>query len=237
MKKIIPLNGQLVRMRKTVTLANGSLLPKWYVFCAVDVRGKTATLMDTDPGGSVVARRVALSILEPLPPRTALIGEWCDGEAEDDYRGIEQTLQMDLTGRRGVDISFRRQCRPQDALQMPLDVYAIDYGGMGVFGATDTVLSIARAVDKLAEERPSLLVILWTSFTGRFYRDAVENDAGDLLERPNVIYRDGALGCTSLDYQERRKEFQGALDTWFTPAFLDEHWKPVRSTRKKGKRG
>ena len=60
------------------------------------------------------------------------------------------------------------------------DVYVIDFGGLGS-GLSTTLASLcARQLQVLVEKHPGSLFLLWSAFTGRWYRDEIEAEAGDL---------------------------------------------------------
>jgi hypothetical protein len=75
----------------------------------------------------------------------------------------------------------------QDAFQESIDVMLIDYGGMNI-GMSGFCQSNTRAVEKLLEDKPSLIVWLLSTMTKCGYEDFISNDSDVIHER--VMYGD-----------------------------------------------
>jgi hypothetical protein len=97
----------------------------------------------------------------------------------EEYEEIGRLLRDGL----GWGCTIERGVKPQDMLQKPADVYVVDVGGMCVAGYGDGGLSVYRAIIEVVGERPSLLVLLWSSFTGWGYWQVAKGSFPDLAER------------------------------------------------------
>lgn len=60
-----------------------------------------------------------------------------------------------------------------------VDILVIDYGGM-TFGAMDTTIWQIRSACKWAQEHPSSLLIIWSSFTAEIYERELSEEFGKL---------------------------------------------------------
>ena len=224
--------GGLIRMRRDIKPSKNRLLTDGFLFRVKEIGPRGVTLLDTgvDCDDEIAARRIARKHLEPLPKKKVIVRAWNDGDDEEDYSHMHQGFYWDLTDRRGIEVDFRKPSRPQDALREKTDVYVIDYGGMGALGAVDMVYSVLRGVLKLVQEKPNTLVVIWTSFTGRYYQGVVEEELGSMIDHPNVAYRDGRFG--SWDFDSDREKYNQALDVWFGEAVLDSSFNRIEKGAK-----
>jgi hypothetical protein len=128
------------------------------------------------------------------------------GDFEDDWRHFEThaaKLWLD-----DCDVCFTHDVRPQEMMQRSADVYMIDFGGLaalvGYGSSGGDLVHYAEGLQKLVEERPSLLVVVMSSFTSRIYWNQVGDERPELRDAPNVVLYDfGGGDLRDLEKRER----------------------------------
>jgi hypothetical protein len=98
-------------------------------------------------------------------------------------------------------------------LQQPADVYVLDYGGVQAGYGDGGYSFFQNEVIKLVEERPNLLVLLWTSFTGHGYFEVAKRERPDLAQAFNVIFCDGNVKFSKTSRFD--KAWQKRAKAWF----------------------
>jgi hypothetical protein len=133
--------------------------------------------------------------------------DW-NADTDQEYKEIKEFLERELKW----EFKFKPNMRPQDMLQQPADVYVLDYGGVQGGYGDGGYSFFQNEVIKLVEERPNLLVLLWTAFTGFGYFEVAKRERPDLAQAPNVIFCDGNVkfGKTS----RYDKKWQRAAQAW-----------------------
>ncbi len=94
-----------------------------------------------------------------------------------------------LSPGRSLDIAVALQTSQLQRadLQNSYDLVVIDYGGVGVWNQASANAQI-WAVCAYAEDHPSTLVVIWTGFTARVYREQIEPQFANVS---NIVCRYG----------------------------------------------
>jgi hypothetical protein len=117
----------------------------------------------------------------------------------------------------GVEMELLQNCGdvfefvshdPVDLRNAPrADVYVVDFGGLGSGFCTTMASLCVTQLQVMVEKHPGSLFLLWSAFTGRWYRDAIEDAAGDLVgESP--------LPGNVRVYASHSNEFWQAVRAW-----------------------
>ena len=119
------------------------------------------------------------------------VGMYSDfvGEPEEDYEDMEEGIRKVLPE---LEFIFIKDIEPCEVMGMRLDIYIVDYGGLG-FGMSGFIQSMARLIHNFMHESPNIFLILWTSFTANSlvqYDEYMKVDAEEFLSQPNTIIAD-----------------------------------------------
>ena len=110
-----------------------------------------------------------------------------DNDQGAEYDAIEKELQDVLVE---FDLSFERNIFPYQLKNKPFDIYLFDFGGM-TYGCEDTVASHFAELARQAEDHPSAVFIIYSTFSVRIYKECLENElGGEITEQPNVVLYD-----------------------------------------------
>jgi len=88
---------------------------------------------------------------------------------EDEYGEIEDMFRMMVPG----GLFFERDIQPYDLKNRPCDVYVFDFGGL-LPGCDSLIESQYRVLIQAIEDRPNTLFVIWSTFSGRIYKEFVE---------------------------------------------------------------
>lgn len=135
--------------------------------------------------------------------------DWC-GDEDKEYSEIREFLEKELNW----EFDYLPKTRPLDLLQKPADVFVLDYGGIQSGYGDGAWRFFSSEVLRLVQERPNLLILIWSSFTGYGYWEVARQEAPDLVMAPNVIFCDGheKWGGTS----RYDKGWQQEAKSWFS---------------------
>jgi hypothetical protein len=89
--------------------------------------------------------------------------------------------------------------------EVPYDLLVVDYGGASIQGAWDLAEWEIRSCLEWGREHPSSLVLIWTDYTERVYRDALEEAFG---HPDNLFFR-------YTEGKEAYDAFASKLRVWF----------------------
>lgn len=106
---------------------------------------------------------------------------------EDEYAQIKKDMSKII----GPDFTYKSDIFPHEIGNDPVDFYIMDYGGL-LPGCDDTIRSLYRSLLEQIENKPNTLFIIWSSFTQRWYKEAIENSDYNITGF-NVVYY-GDLG-------------------------------------------
>ena len=116
-------------------------------------------------------------------------------EPADEYAEIEDMIRGVL----GKDVSFERDVLPHKLREQRVDVYVFDFGGM-LPGCDSLVESHFRSFIEQADEHPSTLFVVWSSFSGEMYKGFLTEEVGKTQH--NVIIANGLTD----EFENRLKE-------------------------------
>ena len=107
--------------------------------------------------------------------RTVIVADPCE-ELESTVFGItEGLLAHDIE----VEVILS-SIGMYNAVGVDADLFIIDYGGLSVYGSSDTAEWEVRFACEWAENHPGTPVVLWTYYTARLYGDELRKTFGHL---------------------------------------------------------
>jgi hypothetical protein len=83
--------------------------------------------------------------------------------------------------------TFKFNVQPYQLANDRPDIYLFDYGGVGP-GCEDSVAAIYRSLITQIEDHPSVLFVLYSTFTVRWYVELMREDGKDFEAYPNVVF-------------------------------------------------
>ena len=132
---------------------------------------------------------------------SVLLEETPEKEMEDAKKEIEELIPSDHIKYKIV--------RPDKLNETPLDLYLIDIGGLCAIYNNPQIDYYIHKIIESVENKPGTLFILWSEFTCKWYKDAVEEEFPDLINNNNVIIRYPKTFSDSIDWQSEVKKWLG----------------------------
>ena len=96
---------------------------------------------------------------------------------EEEYQGIKDEFEDEIFPDQNID--FESKIQPHHLANKPVDFYIFDFGGM-LPGAQGLIDSQVREFIRQAENHPNALFILYSAFTGREYKNVMEDEFPEL---------------------------------------------------------
>jgi hypothetical protein len=145
---------------------------------------------------------------------------------EEEYVQIKKDMSKII----GPDFIYKTDVFPQNLKNDPVDFYIIDYGGIGP-GCEDTIISLYHSLLEQIENKPNTLFIIWSSFTQRWYKEAIESSDYNITNF-NVVY----YGDVSEEAEQRIKNWCEAGAAYVEPPLKANIIKPIRGLTDKNDR-
>ena len=103
---------------------------------------------------------------------------------EEEYEQIKKDMSSII----GPNFIYKTEIYPHELKNDPVDFYIMDWGGL-LPGAEMTTMSLYRSLLEQIENKPNTLFIIWSLFTNRWYKEAIENSDYN-IEGFNVVFWD-----------------------------------------------
>ena len=104
---------------------------------------------------------------------------------EEEYESIRMEFTEEIFPDTKID--FEEKVQPHHLENKPVDFYIFDFGGL-LPGCPGLITSQVTEFIKSAEDHPNALFILYSAFTGREYKNLMEDDFPE-LKLHNVYIR------------------------------------------------
>lgn len=105
--------------------------------------------------------------------------------------------------------------------QLDIDLLVFDYGGASS-SYSDTPWTQLEAACRWAQEHPGRLVLLYTTFTGKMYRNLLRYESAKNLGSENIMYW-WPPTYAGPDEDEAQKEH---VKAWFVGGDFEPYWQP-----------
>jgi len=103
-------------------------------------------------------------------------------DADEEYEQIKLDLQKILQ----CEIELEKDIPPHALDNRSFAAYVFDYGGM-LPGCGDLINSFYRCIHDAVIDHPNSLFIIWSSYTGREYKNYIKYELEKEADAPNLV--------------------------------------------------
>lgn len=135
---------------------------------------------------------------------SVLMEETPEKEMEDAKKELEEFIP-----KKGIKYKI---VRPDQLKNILLDVYVVDIGGLCAIYNNPKIDYYIHKIIESVDNKPGTLFILWSSFTCKWYKDAVENEFPELRENNNVIIRYPEAFGNEIEWKDEVKKWLNLKD-------------------------